>query len=93
MSQTVNAAITVVGIDIGKNSFLLATMSVARLCCVRSGRVATVREAAMSATIIPYLRGYSFDPEITKAMGTAYDREGVSAIASTVLASKAKEAS
>ena len=28
----------------------------------------------MSATIIPYLRGYSFDPEITKAMGTAYDR-------------------
>ena len=36
MSQTQNAAIAVVGIDIGKNSSTSwATMSVARLCCVR----------------------------------------------------------
>ena len=46
MSQTLNAAIAVVGIDIGKNSFhIVATMSVVRLCCVRSGRVAKLRPA------------------------------------------------
>jgi transposase len=46
MSQTLNAAIAVVGIDIGKNSSTSwATMSVARLCCVRNGRVARSRLA------------------------------------------------
>jgi hypothetical protein len=44
MSQTLNAAIAVVGIDIGKNSWW-ATMSVVRLYCVRSGRVARSRPA------------------------------------------------
>lgn len=28
----------------------------------------------MSATIVPFLQGYSFDPEITRAMGAAYDK-------------------
>ncbi len=41
MSQTQNATIAMVGIDIGKTlSTSWATMSVARLCCVRNGRVA-----------------------------------------------------
>ena len=28
----------------------------------------------MSTTIYPYLLGHSFDPEITRAMGAAYDK-------------------
>ena len=28
----------------------------------------------MSATIIPFLQGCSFDPDITRAMGVAYDK-------------------
>ena len=45
MAQTQNAAIAVVGIDIGKNSFhIVGHASVARLCCV-NGRVARSRPA------------------------------------------------
>ena len=40
MSQTLNAAAAVIGIDIGKNSFMLsALMTAAQSNCVRSGRV------------------------------------------------------
>ena len=28
----------------------------------------------MSTTIVPFLHGYSFDPDITRAMGAAYDK-------------------
>ena len=46
MSQTENATIAMVGIDIGKNSFhMWATMSVVPLCYVRNGRVARSRPA------------------------------------------------
>ena len=41
MSEKLNTAIAVIGIDIGKNSFhVWATISAARSCCIRSGRVA-----------------------------------------------------
>ena len=40
MSQTPNTAIAVIGIDIGKNTFHLATMGAAPSCCDKSGRVA-----------------------------------------------------
>ena len=44
MSQTAQAAIAVIGIDIGKNSFhSSATMTVVRSCCARSGHVARSR--------------------------------------------------
>jgi hypothetical protein len=46
MSQTLNAAIAVVGIDIGKNSFhIVGQDEGVRLCCVRDGRVARSRPA------------------------------------------------
>jgi hypothetical protein len=46
MSQTLNAAIAVVGIDIGKNSFhIVGTMRAAPSCCGRSGREARSRPA------------------------------------------------
>ena len=46
MSQTLNAAIAVVGIDIGKNSFhIVGHDDVARSYCVRNGRVARSRPA------------------------------------------------
>ena len=51
MSQTLNTAIAVVGIDIGKNSFhIVGQDSVARLCCVRNGRV------ARSKAVLPICR-------------------------------------
>ena len=37
MSQTLNAAIAVIGIDIGKNSFHIVGHDVAPLCCARNG--------------------------------------------------------
>ena len=41
MSQNLNSAVAVIGIDIGKNSFhSLGSIIAARSCCVRSGRVA-----------------------------------------------------
>jgi hypothetical protein len=41
MSQKLESAIAVIGIDIGKNSFhMSATMSAVRSCCGRSGHVA-----------------------------------------------------
>ena len=41
MSQTLNAAIAVIGIDIGKNSFhIVGHDERGPLCCVRSGPVA-----------------------------------------------------
>jgi hypothetical protein len=41
MSQKLESAIAVIGIDIGKNSFhVAATMSAARSCCGKSGDVA-----------------------------------------------------
>jgi hypothetical protein len=41
MSQNLNSAVAVIGVDIGKNSFhVVGWMTAALLCCVRSGRVA-----------------------------------------------------
>jgi len=40
MSQNLNSAVAVIGIDIGKNSFHVVGLDDrARLCCGRSGRV------------------------------------------------------
>ena len=40
MSQNLNSAVAVIGIDIGKNSFHVVGLDDrALLCCVRSGRV------------------------------------------------------
>jgi hypothetical protein len=41
MSHKLNSMITVIGIDIGKNSFhVVGLMSAAALCCARSGLAA-----------------------------------------------------
>ena len=42
MSQNLNSAVAVIGIDIGKNSFHIVGLDYrgAIVCCVRSGRVA-----------------------------------------------------
>jgi hypothetical protein len=46
MSQILNAAIAVVGIDIGKNSFhVVGSIGAVLLCCGRSGRVARWKRA------------------------------------------------
>jgi Tfp pilus assembly PilM family ATPase len=41
MSQNLNSAVAVIGIDIGKNSFHVVGLdNRGAMCCVRSGRVA-----------------------------------------------------
>jgi hypothetical protein len=46
MFQTLNAAIAVVGVDIGKNFFhIMGHDERGAMCCVRSGRVARLRPA------------------------------------------------
>jgi len=52
MSQKLNTAIAVIDIDIGKNSFHVgATISAARSCCIRSGRVASIHDGPEHNTL------------------------------------------